>query len=404
MATFTWSGRTAEGVVRQGELAAGSREEVVSILRRDRISPTSIQQKEAQAKSGKVKGKRGGKVSDKDMVVFTRQLATMIGAGLPLVQSLELIASQAENPTLARVLNEVRASIEGGENFSDSIRKHPKVFDSLYVNMVAAGEVGGAIDTILNRLAKYIEKNIGLKRKVKTAMIYPAVIVSVATIVVTIMLIWVIPVFAKLFGDFGADLPMLTQIVINLSYFMRRNFIWIAIAVGGTGYAFVRYYNTEAGRAQIDRIALKAPIFGPLIQKVAVAKFTRTLGTLISNGVNLMDGMDITAKSAGNKTIEMAIQRVRQEIASGKTVAEPLGKENVFPKMVVSMLAVGESTGSMDTMLGKIADFYDDEVDVAVNNLTAMLEPLFIVFLGVAVGTLVIAMYLPIFKMASVIG
>jgi type IV pilus assembly protein PilC len=399
MATFTWTGKTADGAVRQGELAAGSREEVVSVLRKDRISPTAIQKKGEQTKSGKVRGK----VSDKDLVVFTRQLATMIDAGLPLVQSLELIASQAENLVFAKVINDVRAGIEGGENFSDALRKHPKVFGDLYVNMVAAGEAGGVIDTILNRLAKYIEKNIALKRKVKTAMIYPAVILTVAAAVITIMLIWVIPVFAKLFGDFGADLPMLTQLVINLSYFIRRNILWIVIAVGAAGYAFVRYYNTESGRKQIDRLALKAPVFGPLIQKVAVAKFTRTLGTLIASGVNLMEGMDITAKSAGNKIIEQAIIRVRQEVAAGKTIAEPLGKEGVFPKMVVSMLAVGESTGSMDAMLNKIADFYDDEVDVAVNGLTAMLEPLFIVFLGVAVGTLVIAMYLPIFKMASVV-
>ncbi len=403
MPTFAWTGRSADGKIRDGELVAASREEVTSFLKKERISVTAIRRQEEQAKEGKVGGKVRGKVSDKDLVVFTRQMATMIDAGLPLVQSLELIASQAENPVLAKVLKDVRASVEGGENFSDALRKHPKVFGDLYVNMVAAGEAGGVIDSILNRLAKYIEKSIGLKRKVKTAMIYPAVIVSVAVIVVTIMLVWVIPVFAKLFGDFGADLPMLTQMVINLSYFMRRNFLWIAIAVGATGYGFVRYYNTEAGRKQIDSIALKAPIFGPLIQKVAVAKFTRTLGTLISSGVNLMDGMDITAKSAGNKTIEMAINRVRQEISAGKTIAEPLGKERVFPKMVVSMLAVGESTGSMDAMLNKIADFYDDEVDVAVNNLTAMLEPLFIVILGAAVGTLVIAMYLPIFKMASVI-
>ena len=399
MTIFAWTGKTAEGVVRQGELSAGSQAEVLSRLRRDRISVTSVQKKAEVAKTGRVKGK----VSDKDIVVFTRQIATMIDAGLPLVQCLEIISTQAENPALAQVLRGVKADIEGGGTFSDALAKYPKVFDDLYVGMAAAGEAGGVLDTILNRLAKYIEKSIVLKRRVKAAMIYPAVIVTVAVAVITVMLIWVIPVFAKLFGDFGSELPLLTQMIIDLSYFARRNFLFIAAAVGAAGYAFVRYYRTEPGRKQIDRLALKAPIFGPLIQKVAVAKFTRTLGTLISSGISLMEGLVITSKTAGNKTVEIAILRVRQGISEGKSIAEPLQKEGVFPKMVVSMIAVGESTGAMDAMLNKIADFYDEEVDAAVSNLTALLEPVFIVVLGVIVGTMVIAMYLPIFKMASVV-
>ncbi len=400
MATFAWTGKATDGIIRQGEATADSREEVVYKLRRDRISVTSIQKKTDAVKAGKARGK----VSDKDLVVFTRQFATMIDAGLPLVQCLEIIAAQSENPALTRTLRDVRMDTEGGSNFADALRKHPRVFDDLYVNMVAAGETGGVLDTILNRLAKYIEKSISLKRKVKMAMIYPAVIVTVAVVVVTIMLIWVIPVFAKLFEDFGAELPVLTQWIINLSYFLRQNFLVFLAAIVGAGYAFVRYYRSEGGRKKVDRFALKVPIFGDLIRKVSVAKFTRTLGTLISSGISIMDGLEIVAKTAGNKVVEQAIVRVRQGIGEGKTIAEPLEQEKVFPKMVVSMIAVGETTGSMDAMLNKIADFYDEEVDAAVSSLTAMLEPFFIVFLGVIVGTIVIAMYLPIFKMASVVG
>ena len=400
MTTFAWTGKTAEGVVRQGELAAENQADVFSRLRRDRISVTSVQKKAEAAKTGKVKGK----VSDKDIVVFTRQIATMIDAGLPLVQCLEIISAQAENPAMAQMLRGVRADVEGGSTFSDALAKYPKAFDDLYVGMAAAGEAGGVLDTILNRLAKYIEKSIVLKRKVKMAMIYPAVIVTVAVAVITIMLIWVIPVFGKLFGDFGAELPFLTQMMIDLSDFVRGYFLFIAAAVAGVGYAFVRYYRTDAGRRQIDRLALKSPVFGPLIQKVAVAKFTRTLGTLISSGISIMEGLVITSKTSGNKTVEAAILRVRQGISEGKTIAEPLQKEAVFPRMVVSMIAVGESTGAMDSMLNKIADFYDEEVDAAVSSLTAMLEPIFIVVLGVIVGTMVIAMYLPIFQLASVVS
>jgi len=400
MTTFAWTGKTAEGVVRQGELAADSQAEVFSKLRRDRITVNSVQKKAEAVKTGRIKGK----ISDKDLVIFTRQFATMIDAGLPLVQCLEIIAAQAENQALGQVLRWVKADVEGGSTFSDALAKYPKVFDELYVGMTAAGEAGGVLDTILNRLAKYIEKSIVLKRKVKTAMIYPAVIVTVAVAVITIMLIWVIPVFGKLFGDFGAKLPFLTQMMIDLSTFVRQKFLLIAAVVGGAGYAFVRYYLTEPGRKQIDRLALKSPVFGPLIQKVAIAKFTRTLGTLISSGVSLMEGLVITSRTSGNKTVEAAILRVRQGISEGKTMAEPLQKELVFPKMVVSLIAVGESTGAMDSMLNKIADFYDEEVDAAVSNLTAMLEPIFIVVLGVIVGTMVIAMYLPIFQLASVVS
>ncbi len=400
MTTFVWTGRTAAGAASQGEISARNAEEVVTLLRKDRITATSVKKKTAPAKSFM---RRGAKVKDKDRMIFTRQLATMVEAGLPLIECLRIIASQAENEALAKTVMAVRTDVEGGSTLADAFRKHPKVFDDFYSNMIAAAEAGGVMEAILNRLARYIEKSMGLARKIKMAMVYPIIVVFVALGVIAIMLIWVIPVFAKLFADFGAGLPALTQMVINFSYFIRHNSFWFAIAFLGAGYGMAYYYRTESGRKQVDHWALKAPVIGDLIRKVAVAKFTRTLGTLISSGIAIMDGMEITAKTAGNKDVEHAILRVRQGVSQGKTLAEPLETEKVFPKMVVSMIAVGESTGSLDTMLNKIADFYDEEVDAAVAGLTAMLEPMLIVFLGVVVGTIVVAMYLPIFKLATVI-
>lgn len=400
MAMFEWTGKNRQGTMQKGQLAANSREEVIALLRKENILVTSVQQK---AKEIKIPG-FGGKVNDKDIVIFTRQFATMIDAGLPLVQCLEILANQCENPVLAKAVGEVRADVEGGSTYADALRKHPKVFDDLYVNMVAAGEAGGILDTILNRLAKHIEKSMKLKKQIKSAMVYPSTIMGVAGIVIVVLLVWVIPIFAQMFTDFGGTLPALTQLVIDISYFMKRNILKMAVVIGLAVYGFKKYYQTPNGRKTVDQVALKLPVLGDLIRKAAVAKFTRTLGTLIASGVPILEGLGIVAKTSGNKVIEQALMNARQSISEGKTISDPLGKEKVFPPMVVQMIAVGETTGALDAMLSKIADFYDDEVDAAVGALTSLLEPMLMVFLGVTIGTIVIAMYLPIFKLASVVG
>ena len=402
MATFVWTGKTRQGTLQRGEVSAKSREEVIALLRKQNVLVTSIQQK-ARALSLTIPGLGGG-VSDKDIVVFTRQFATMIDAGLPLVQCLEILTAQTENKVLAKTIGEVRQDVEAGSTYADALRKHPKVFDALYVNMVAAGEAGGILDTILNRLAKHIEKAMKLKKQIKTAMVYPAVIMIVAVIIIAILMVWVIPVFAKMFSDFGGALPAPTQLVVSASYFMKSNIIYMIIGVGLFIFAFRRFYRTPMGRKLVDRAALRLPVVGDLIRKAAVAKFTRTLGTLISSGVPILDGLSIVAKTAGNKIIEEAVMMTRQSISEGKTIAEPLGQTKVFPPMVVQMIAVGETTGALDAMLSKIADFYDEEVDAAVTALTSLLEPMLMVFLGVVIGFIVVAMYLPIFKMAGTIG
>lgn len=401
MATFEWTGKTRQGTIQKGQLAANSREEVIALLRKENILVTSVQQK---AKDLKIPGFGGGKVSDKDIVIFTRQFATMIDAGLPLVQCLEILSAQCENPVLAKAVGEVRGDVEGGSTYADALRKHPKVFDDLYVNMVAAGEAGGILDTILNRLAKHIEKSMKLKKQIKSAMVYPSTIMGVAGIVIVVLLVFVIPIFAQMFTDFGGTLPALTQFVIDISYFMKSNILIIVGAVGSAVFGFKKYYRTPSGRKTVDKLALKLPVLGDLIRKAAVAKFTRTLGTLIASGVPILEGLGIVAKTAGNKVIEQALMNARQSISEGKTISDPLGKEKVFPPMVVQMIAVGETTGALDAMLSKIADFYDDEVDSAVGALTSLLEPMLMVFLGITIGTIVIAMYLPIFKLASVVG
>lgn len=400
MATFVWTGRTKQGGIQKGEVAAANKDEVVNILRKQNILVTTVSPKPA----GVNISFGVGKVGEKDIVIFTRQFSTMIDAGLPLVQCLEIISSQSENKLLGKTLVQVRQDVEGGTTYADALRKHPKVFDDLYCNMVAAGEAGGILDTILNRLSKQIEKNMKLKAQIKSAMVYPGVIVSVAIIVITVLMVWVIPQFAKMFTDFGGTLPLPTVIVITSSEFMQHNIVYIVLAVVGAGYAFKRFYKTEKGRRLMDGYFLKLPVAGTLIQKASVAGFTRTLGTLISSGVPILDGLSIVAKTAGNKVVEDALMSVRQSISEGKTIAEPLKKTNVFPQMVVQMIGVGESTGALDAMLEKIADFYDDEVDAAVTSLTALLEPMLMVFLGVTIGFIVIAMYLPIFKMASIVG
>ncbi len=346
----------------------------------------------------------GGGVSDKDIVIFTRQFGTMINAGLPLIQCLDILSTQAENKTLRKTLAEVKVSVEGGATFADSLKKHPKVFDELYVNMIHAGEVGGLLDTILSRLSKHIEKAMKLKATIKSAMVYPVVILGVSVVVIVVLMVWVIPTFESMFHEMSGGkvgLPMPTQIVINISDFMQAYVLHIAIGSGVLSFVLKRYYNTPKGRLLMDKIFLKVPVMGDLIRKSAVAKFTRTLGTLITSGVPLLDGLAITAKTAGNKVIEQVVLEARISISGGKTIAEPLSKGEVFPRMVTHMIAVGETTGALDTMLGKIADFYEEEVDTAVGTLTSLLEPMMMVFLGVVIGFIVIAMYLPIFTMAG---
>ncbi len=403
MATvFQWSGKTTRGVIESGEITAATKEEVQAQLRRKNITPTLITEKKAGKKL--FGGFGEGKVNDKDIVVFTRQFSTMIDAGLPLVQALDILSTQVENKTLARVLGEIKENVEAGSTYADALKKHPRVFSELYANMVAAGEAGGILDTILNRLAAYIEKAMKLKKKVKGAMVYPIVVSTVAIAAIAIIMIFVVPTFEKMFAQLGGTLPLPTQMIISLSKFLAGiGGILTGGAIVGIVVALKQFRRTEKGTHITDRILLKLPIFGVLLNKVAVAKFTRTLGTLVSSGVPILDGLEITAKTSGNKVIEYAIMEVRKQVTGGKTLAEPLTKAKVFPPMVTHMISVGESTGALDTMLNKIADFYDDEVDAAVNALTSMMEPMLMVFLGGSVGFIVVAMYLPIFKLITLI-
>ncbi len=401
METYVWSGKTRDGKRQKGELAARNKDEVISIMRKQNIMVTSVA---TRSKKLSIKLPFGSSVGDKDIAVFTRQFATMIDAGLPLVQCLDILSKQADNKSFASVINEIRQDVEAGSTYADSLKKHPAVFGDLYVNMVAAGELGGILDTILNRLSKYIEKNIRLKRQVKAALFYPATIVAVAFIVIVVLLVYVIPIFAKMFTDFGGTLPAPTRMVIGASNFMRGNIliiigILVAVILGAR-----KYYKTQNGRMVVDNIVLKMPVFGMLARKISVAKFTRTLGTLISSGVPILDGLEIVAKTSGNKVVEKAIYATRQSISEGKTLSEPLETTKVFPPMVVQMIAVGETTGALDAMLSKIADFYDEEVDSTVGILTSLLEPILMIFLGIVIGFIVVAMYLPIFKMAGTIG
>lgn len=344
------------------------------------------------------------KVTTKDIVIFTRQFATMIDAGLPLVQCLEILASQQENKTFKKILTQVKGSVEGGSTFADALKAHPKVFDELFVNLVHAGETGGILDTILRRLAVFLEKAEALKRKVKGAMIYPAVVITIAFAVVTVLLLFVIPVFKEMFEGAGEKLPAPTLIVLQMSNFMQNYFLYLAIFIAIFIFLFRKFYQTERGTEIIDRLLLASPVFGTLLRKVAVARFCSTLGTMISSGVPILDALEITAKTAGNVIIERAIMNTRSAISEGRTIAEPLMETGVFPGMVVRMIAVGEATGALDAMLAKISEFYDEEVDAAVEGLTQLMEPIMIVFLGGVCGGMVIAMYLPVFSMAGVIS
>ena len=406
MATFAYVGRTRSGAVKKGELSAKTRDEAVDQLRKQSVVVTSLAEKSGGG-FDLSKLKLGSGLSDKDLVVFTRQFGTMINAGLPLVQCLEILSTQSENKVLRETVGEVKTQVEAGSTFSDALRRHPKVFDDLYVNLVHAGEVGGLLDTILTRLAQYIEKAMKLKGQIKSAMIYPASIMGVAVIVITVLMIFVIPIFAKMFMDLSGGkvgLPGPTQLVIDISNFIRDYWYIIFGAIAGVVIGIKKYYATVQGRMVIDRLLLKTPVVGDLIRKASVAKFSRTLGTLLASGVPLLDGMTICAKTSGNKVIEQTLINARVSISGGKTIADPLAASGVFPKMVTHMIAVGESTGALDAMLGKIADFYEDEVDQAVASLTSLLEPAMMVFLGTVIGFIVVAMYLPIFKMAAVIG
>jgi type IV pilus assembly protein PilC len=398
---FTWEGKTRQGNVQKGELAASSKEEVIALLRKQNILPINV-----AAKPKELKFSFGGqKIGDKDVVILTRQLATMIDAGLPLVQCLDILGSQTENKSLAKVVGQVRSDVESGATFADALKKHPKVFDNLYVNMVAAGEAGGILDTILQRLAAYMEKFAKIKKQVKSAMIYPAVILFVAVAVVGLLMVIVVPMLAGMFAEMGQALPLPTRIVIGISNFLKG---WggLAVVIGIIAFfvGLKQFRKTEKGLTLTDGIALKIPVFGSLIQRVSVAKFTRTLGTLMTSGVPILEGLLIVSRTAGNKIVENSIIVTRQSVSEGKTLAEPLGKAKVFPAMVTQMIAVGEATGALDNMLNKIADFYDDEVDSAVSALTSMLEPMLMIFLGVTVGFVIVAMYMPIFQMGALAG
>jgi type IV pilus assembly protein PilC len=394
---FVWKGKTRDGKVVSGERVAETREAVMALLRRDQIMVASVREKGKELALPKF----GGGVPAKDLAIFTRQFSVMIDAGLPLVQCLEILGGQQQNKTFAKVLQQTRMDVEGGASLADAMRKHPKAFDDLFTNMIAAGEAGGILDTILKRLALYIEKNVKLKAQVKGAMVYPVSVLGIAAIVIAVILWKVIPTFAAMFAGLGAELPLPTRFVIALSHWLVRGGPFIIIGGIILVVAFRRYYATYGGRRVVDKVVLKAPIFGTLMQKIAVARFCRTLSTLISSGVPILDGLEITARTAGNAIVEDAIMFVRKGVESGLTLAQPLKDTGVFPPMVVQMVGVGEQTGALDAMLSKIADFYEDEVDQAVANLLTLMEPIMILFLGISVGGIIIAMYLPLFDLIS---
>ncbi len=408
MPKFSWEGRTRGGSMQKGIMEASNADAVAAKLRSQDIVPLEGKIRESTGINWsldlKIPGIGGG-ISDKDLVVFTRQFATMIDAGLPLVQCLEILSSELENQAFKSVLREVKEQVEAGSTFADALGKHPKVFDALFVNMIAAGEVGGILDTILTRLATTIEKSMRLKKQIKGAMVYPAVVLGIAVVVVSVLLIFVIPIFSKMFIDMGGTLPRFTQFIMNVSIWLTQKYGWLEIIVtAGTVFGVYQAMKVNPkGELLLHQLYMFLPVVGDLIRKTAVASFTRTLGTMVSSGVPLLDGLEITARVAGNRLVEREIKRVRQAISEGKTMAEPLRGSKVFPPMVVQMIGVGEQTGAMDAMLTKIADFYEEEVDDAVATLTSLMEPLLMVFLGIVVGGIAIAMYLPIFNIANLI-
>jgi len=402
MPVFIWQGKTRDGASKKGELEARNSEAVMAQLRSQGIVPSKVKEKSKDI--SEILTFLQPKVKTKDLVVFTRQFAVMVDAGLPLVQCLHILGSQEENPTFKRIINAVRSDVESGATFAESLAKHPKAFDDLYVNLVAAGEVGGILDTILNRLAVQLEKADKLARQLRGAMVYPATVSTIAVACIVLLLVKVIPVFQKMFDDFGGTLPAPTAAVIALSEWLQANLLYL---IGGITAIFTAFNQgrarSPAFRYKTDNLAIHLPVFGPIIKKVAVARFTRTLGTMISSGVPILDGLDIVAKTAGNMVIEEELQATRASISEGKTIAEPLQGSKIFPGMMVQMVSVGEETGSMEIMLSKIADFYDDEVDAAVGGLTSMLEPIMMVFMGGSIGSILVAMYLPIFTIADAV-
>ncbi len=402
MPIYQYKGVNSYGEKRKGKIDAVSEAAAHAQLKKMRITPSLL--KEAPKDLFGDIAFFQPKVTGKDVVIFTRQLSTMIDAGLPLVQSLEILANQQENSTFKKILKECQSDVETGSTIAEAMKKHPEVFDNLFCNMIDAGEVGGILDTILSRLAAYMEKNMALVKKVKGAMTYPTICLCISFLVMAVMLIFVVPVFQKMFADFGSALPLPTQMVVDMSEFAKHNFHYIGGGIWAVLFVIKKYYKTEQGHLNIDRLLLVMPIMGPLLQRVAVAKFTRTLGTMLTSGVPILDSLNVVAKTSGNKVIEIAVFRVTDAISEGRALAEPLEETGVFPSMVVQMINVGEATGALDVMLEKIADFYDEEVDQAVENLTAAIEPIMMVFLGGMIGGLVVAMYLPIFSMAGAVG
>lgn len=404
MPSFAFEGVAANGEVRKGNVEAASEGAAREALRAQKINVKSVRAKKAGEINIPMPAFFKPKVGTKDLVIFTRQFATMIDSGLPLVQCLEIQAQQAPNPTFREQLAHIKEAVESGSTFADALRKYPETFDELFQNLVAAGEVGGILDTILNRLAQYIEKAEKLKRQIKGAMSYPVIVIVVASAVVTLLLLKVVPTFEEMFAEFGSALPAPTQFVIDLSKWLQANFLYIVAGLAAAFYGIRTAYRNKKGRLAIDQLLLKLPVFGDLLTKVAVARFCRTMGTMISSGVPILEGLDICARTSGNRVIENAIFKVRDGISEGRTISEPLTESKVFPSMVCQMITVGEATGALDVMLNKIADFYEEEVDQAVENLTSMMEPLIMAGLGVVIGGLVIAMYMPIFTMAGNIG
>ncbi len=400
MPSYSWKGKGKGGKIQQGVIAAESKEAVVAMLRKQQVLVTAVTEKGKEIALPKF----GGGVKQKEIAIFTRQFSVMIDAGLPLVQCLEILGSQQKNRVFQKVLFEVRQDVESGSTLADALRRHPKVFNDLFCNMIAAGEAGGILDTILQRMSSYIEKRVKLQAAVRSAMIYPSAVVTIAVGVVVVILWKVIPTFAALFEGLGAQLPLPTRITISVSKFLGR-YMWLLVLLAGGGvFGLFQYHKTHKGKRHIDRIILKLPVLGMLMRKIAVARFCRTLGTLLTSGVPILDGLEITARTSGNSIVEDAIMATRKSIEEGKTIAQPLEETDVFPPMVIQMISVGEQTGALDAMLSKIADFYEDEVDEAVENLMALLEPAMILFLGVMIGGIVISMYMPMFSLIGKIS
>ncbi len=402
MPVYIWEYKNKAGMKIKDEIEAKDKNAALMLLSRRNIKPDKIKEKPKDIFENV--SFLQPKITTRDIVIFTRQLSTMIDAGLPLIQGLDILGSQQENPTFKKMLKEIKTEVESGLTFADALKKFPKQFDKLFCNMVAAGEMGGILDDVLRRLATYMEKAEALKAKIKSALNYPVIVLAISFAVIAIIMIFVIPVFSKMFADFGSALPMPTQIVVNMSEFLKSYFFALAGGIIIFIIAMKKFYQTEKGRWIMDKMFLRAPVFGPLLRKVAVAKFSRTLGTLINSGVPIIEALNVAAGTAGNKIVEYAIRDVRTSISEGRTIAQPLMESGIFPGMVVQMISVGETTGALDAMLTKIADFYDEEVDTAVEGLTSMIEPLMITFLGGFIGGIIVAMYLPIFKMAGAVG